>query len=70
MIERGYTNDAIIHEYCLCLRKEGNYEEVQRVIQKFERQVAGNIYLLATKASLEIGSGDFRAAEATIKQWH
>jgi tetratricopeptide (TPR) repeat protein len=67
VIERGYTDDAIIHEYCLCLRKEGNYEEVQRVIQKFEKQVAGNIYLLATKASLEIGSGDFRAAEATIK---
>jgi tetratricopeptide (TPR) repeat protein len=67
VIERGYSDDAIIHEYCLCLRKVGNYEEVQRVIEKFERQVAGNIYLLSTKASLEIGAGDFAAAEATIK---
>jgi hypothetical protein len=67
VIERGYTDDAIIHEYCLCLRKVGNYEEVQRVIEKFQRQVAGNIYLLSTKASLEIGAGDFTAVEATIK---
>jgi tetratricopeptide (TPR) repeat protein len=68
VIERGYSDDAILHEYCLCLRKVGDYEEVQRIIDRFDRQVSRNIYLLATKASLAIGSGDFETAESTIRE--
>jgi tetratricopeptide (TPR) repeat protein len=67
VISRGYSDDAILHEYCICLRKVGNYEEVQRVIETFERQVSGNIYLLSTKVALQLGSGEFAAAEDTIR---
>lgn len=66
-IAAGFTDDAVLHEYCLCLRKVGNYEEVTRVIEKYARNVARNPYLLSTKASIEIGSGKFKEAEETIR---
>jgi hypothetical protein len=67
VIQSGVTDDSIIHEYCICLRKLGNYEEVRRTIDRFENNVARNPYLLGTKASLEMGSGEFRRAEKTIR---
>jgi tetratricopeptide (TPR) repeat protein len=66
-IAAGYTDDAILHEYCLCLRKVGNYEEVTNTIERHSRNVARNPYLLSTKASIEIGSGKFKEAAETIR---
>jgi len=67
VLQSGVTDDSIIHEYCICLRKLGDYEEVRRTIDRFANNVARNPYLLGTKASLEIGSGEFRRAEETIR---
>jgi len=67
VLQSGITDDSIIHEYCICLRKLGEYEEVRKIIDRFENNVARNPYLLGTKASLEIGSAEFRNAEKTIR---
>ncbi|HVC61942.1 MAG TPA: toll/interleukin-1 receptor domain-containing protein [Acetobacteraceae bacterium] len=68
VLQSGVTDDSIIHEYCICLRKLGEYEEVRKTIDRFGRNVARNPYLLGTKASLEMGAGEFRRAEKTIRQ--
>jgi tetratricopeptide (TPR) repeat protein len=67
VLQSGVTDDSIIYEFCICLRKLGDYEEVRRTIHRFSANVGRNPYLLGTKASLEIGAGEFRQAEATIR---
>ncbi len=68
LVDSGITDDAVLHEYCLCLRKVGDFSEVTKIISRFEKQVDRNIYLLATKASLEMGANRFRDAENTISK--
>jgi len=66
IIQSGTNDDAVIHEYCICLRETGAFEKVKETIGRFSGRVEKNIYLLDMKASLEIGAGDFRRADKTI----
>lgn len=66
-INSGINADAVLHEYCLCLREVGKFEEVRELIKRFERRVQRNILLLDMKASLEIGSGQYEEAGHTIE---
>ena len=66
LIGSGINDESVLHEYCLCLRKVGEIEEVRRVIDRYDDKVVRSVYLLRTKVSLELGSGKFRAAEKTI----
>jgi tetratricopeptide (TPR) repeat protein len=67
VLQSGVTDDSIIHEYCICLRKLGEYEEVRKTIERYARNVDRNPYLLGTKVSLQLGAGEFRQAEQTIR---
>ena len=68
VIQSGINDDAVIHEYCICLREVGQFERVRDVIEEYSRRVDKNVYLLDMKASLEIGAGKFRDAEQTISK--
>jgi hypothetical protein len=68
LVVSGYRDNSNLHEYFICLRKTGNFEELRTKLEEYDSTVQDNVYLLATKISLQVGGGQFRGAEASIER--
>ncbi|MGO8914897.1 MAG: tetratricopeptide repeat protein [Stellaceae bacterium] len=67
-LSSGLNTDAIIHEYCTCLRKMGEFKKIGQILEKFSTRTERNVFLLDLRAAFQLGNEDFLGADKTIKK--